>query len=70
MSGQFCKFWMVLGASEPRCRHRTEESACKEAERLARYNPGTIFTVLEATKQVQKSDVAWSTAVEDLDIPF
>lgn len=48
MSGT--RFWLVWNESgyPPRYRHDTEESAVREAERLARVNPGQNFYVLEA----------------------
>lgn len=43
-------FWLVwspTGATPPKFRHPTEQSAVQEAERLAIVNPGTLFVVLE-----------------------
>jgi hypothetical protein len=43
-------FWLVWNESgyPPRYRHDTEDGAVREAERLARTNPGQSFYVLEA----------------------
>jgi hypothetical protein len=35
------------------------ESACNEAERLARKNPGKRFEVMERVSSVIKQDVQW-----------
>ena len=44
------KFWMVTGElNGPKVRHATQESALREAERLANLNNGQEFYVLEAT---------------------
>jgi len=64
------KFWMVLGSGNPVFHHESEQSAMKEAERLARQNRGSTFTVLEAVGTVTASDVMWREAVEDPEIPF
>ena len=54
-----CTFWMVYGLhqSAPTVRHKSEDSALNEAERLARLHPSTTFFVLEATHRVGKRDV-------------
>lgn len=46
------KFWMVWNPrrNPPTCRHGTEGSATKEAERLAALYPGQRFYVLAAIK--------------------
>lgn len=41
-------FWMVLGNGVPTVRHQSQESAEREAERLADLNPGHSFFVLQA----------------------
>lgn len=77
------QFWMVYGldAGPPRHRHDTEASALREAERLAKLAPGTVFVVLAATHAVVRRDVivrhlgssnAWSVSADphDDDIPF
>lgn len=65
MSHASRKFWMVwrLNWSPPCAKHSTEESAIREAERLARNNPGETFVVLEAMKarcveNMQRFDLA------------
>lgn len=56
-------FWMVLrdGTTYTSYRHETEESARKEAERLARENPNTRFYVLRCVGAAicLRSPVAW-----------
>jgi hypothetical protein len=64
------QFWMVLGAGTPNCQHLTLDSAKKEAERLARLNPGQAFTVLQSIATVVKSDVKWEVHDDDGVIPF
>lgn len=52
-------FWMVygLGQDAPTFKHPTAYQATREAERLARQNPGKTFIVLEAIGAVRKVDV-------------
>lgn len=67
------KFWMVLGEGTPTYRHPSQESAEREAERLARMVPGQSFVVLEAVSSVCKSDVDWKILVDPdprKDVPF
>lgn len=54
-----CTFWMVYGLNQraPVVRHKSEMSAIREAERLARGNPQVSFFVLEATHRLRKNDV-------------
>lgn len=47
MSGQFWVVWCENGGT-PLVKHDNEESAAREAERLARNNPDHRFYVLEA----------------------
>lgn len=63
------KFWLVwcVGAGTPTHIHYTHESACKEAERLARKNPGKRFEVMERVASVIKQDVVWEG---ELPMPF
>lgn len=53
------KFWMVVGQGVPCFRHPSKQSAQREAERLARNNPGQEFTVLESLATVVKDDLRW-----------
>ena len=55
------KFWMVLGNGVPTVRHCDKKTAEREAERLARVNPGQPFTVLESLATAIRSDIAWET---------
>ena len=69
------KFWMVLGSGEPTLRHPSRQSAKREAERLARANPGEEFVVLEAVATVAKCDLVWTQndrdeSETDDDVPF
>lgn len=53
-------FWMVKGRGPTTYQHDTLDSAKREAERLARMNPGETFTVLQAVGAVVKQDVQWT----------
>jgi hypothetical protein len=70
------RFWMVLGSGPPVAQHRTLKIAMDEAERLARLNPASTFTVLEAIAQCRYSQVVWREADDSDDakgtteIPF
>lgn len=46
----YAMFWMVwqAGGNAPTYKHGMESSAEREAERLARENPGTAFYVLQS----------------------
>jgi len=64
------KFWLVwcpTGARPPGYRHVTEESARREAQRLASQNPLSVFFVVEA-KTAIKLDIDELTSEDD--IPF
>lgn len=52
-------FWMVYGIGQggPTVRHGTEDKAQREADRLARANPGVTYVLLEATKAVRRRDL-------------
>lgn len=52
-------FWMVYGIGQgcPTVRHETEDKAQREADRLARANPGVTFVLMEATKAVRRRDL-------------
>lgn len=73
----FARFWMVLNDNTSKCsvqglptfRHDTQETALKEAARLAGLNPGIKFYVLETVAACVKSDVKWLDAVNNCDMP-
>lgn len=47
------KFWMITGdGNSPKVRHFNRQEAVREAERLAKANPGTEFFVLEAVEML------------------
>ncbi len=52
-------FWMVYGLNQraPTVRHKTEDSAVREAARLARAHPEITFFVLTATHRLRRNDV-------------
>ena len=58
------RFWMVWNphGRSPTYRHESRESANKEAQRLARDNPGQVFVVLKAVGAF-KSDVTDPAAI-------
>ena len=59
MANDMDPFWMVygLGQSAPTWKHPSAHAATREAERLARANPGKTFIVLEAIGVVRKLEV-------------
>lgn len=66
-------FWLVwnVNGAAPTYRHATGDSAVKEAERLARLNPGETFAVLQSVcarsvNNMQKTDLR--PTIDD--IPF
>lgn len=63
-------FWMVWreGGTAPTFKHNDMNAAAKEAERLARLNPGETFHVMECIASCAKTDVNWSWGRDD--IPF
>jgi len=66
-------FWLVwspTGMQSPRFRHASEESATKEAERLARAHHGQLFVVLEAKSARRVDDMVRTTFVDESEIPF
>ena len=67
--GRFWLVWNPAGRS-PSHRHKSIEDAVKEAERLARQEPGQRFIVLEALRmcQVPELPIKWSELEEPL--PF
>ena len=64
-------FWMVYGDSQgaPTYKHLSPLEARREAERLARLNPGVKFYVLAAVGCAHKIDVAFEEWTSD-QIPF
>lgn len=66
------RFWMVwrVGGDAPTYQHESELSATDEAHRLARNNPGSVFTVLEAITAVKRQDVVCVDLRTDTEIPF
>jgi len=52
-------FWLVWceGGGAPTAKHQHFESAKREAQRLARMNPGHRFTVMAATVGFTKRDL-------------
>lgn len=68
-------FWMVygIGSREPTYQHPSKSSAIKEAKRLARVSPDTVYVVLESVAAVVKRDVdmvTFNASPCDDDIPF
>lgn len=55
-------FWLVWNEAHgaPRVKHNTSDSAKREAERLARLNPGQRFHVLESVATCERNDVTWT----------
>ena len=62
-------FWMVVGNGAPYYRHRDESSAKREAERLAKLNPGLKFFVVKTIGCVESTSVLWHTTLYD-PVPF
>lgn len=62
MANDFKPFWLVWceDGRNPTYKHTTEESAKREAERLAEKYPHTVFVVLEAKGACKKTDIEWS----------
>ena len=53
MALQLEPYWLVHGAGPTNHRHGTKAGAIREAERLARENPGQAFVVLEAVEAIR-----------------
>ena len=78
MSETETTFWMVYGEAQqpPAVKHETRVIAETEAKRLARFNPGIRFFVLEAVSIAEKIDVRFTRIarrdvdVDDDEIPF
>lgn len=58
------KFWLVWhdNGGYPTAKHAHVNSARREAERLARANPGKSFHVLALLGTAVKDDVKWTDA--------
>lgn len=54
--------WMVLGSGTPVVHHATLKQAMDEAERLARMNTASTFTILEVIAQCRYSTIVWKEA--------
>ena len=74
---EFTSFWMVWveGSGPPSFKHWTEESAAKEADRLARIHKGYRVYVLHTVSACVHSEVQWLKAVNVIhesnqDVPF
>lgn len=53
MTNNTKKFWMITGdGNSPKVRHANRQDAVREAERLAKTNPGIEFFVLEAVEML------------------
>lgn len=68
---QFWLVWCPSGPTPPSFQHSTELSASKEAERLAKENPGNRFYVLEAQAFCEHTGFEWTVLESDpQDVPF
>lgn len=54
---EFWVIWNEHGIHPPRFKHYSEESAMKEASRLAAVAPGRVFYVLKGTAAIVRSDL-------------
>ncbi|WP_028029914.1 hypothetical protein [Gemmobacter nectariphilus] len=69
-------FWMVKGAGPTNAIHATRMDAEREADRLAKQNPGVNFYVLQAIACHRKIEVERVSLIEatldmdDEEIPF
>lgn len=63
---KFYMVWCEIG-NPPTVKHETHDKACREAERLATFNPGRTFHVLECVTSVKKSDLIWTG---EMPVPF
>lgn len=68
-------FWCVWadGGGSPTVKHDTFSQAKREAQRLARANPGQRFVVLAAAVGYQKRDldeVRFEQSWDDMEVPF
>lgn len=66
-------FWLVWnpeGYNPPQCKHNTEEGATREAERLARANPGQTFIVMESVGALVADNIQRTDLRPDSGRPF
>lgn len=65
-------FWMVygMGSGAPTVRHADYPTAKREAERLARSNPGIDFYVMRPVSKSRRVDVETQMLGGMDDIPF
>ena len=66
-------FWLVWAEDghEPRRKHPDQQSAEREAERLARMNPGTSFCVMMPIARMTEQRITTERFnVLDMDVPF
>ena len=65
-------FWVVWceNARPPMFKHPHPGDAKKEAERLARLNPGQSFHVLGLVGTATKRDVDWIESNYEVELPF
>lgn len=71
MAREATPFWLVWNPDghAPTVQHGSAEAAQREAERLARTNPGQRFYVLEPVAMIERSDVR-ITRFDNSEIPF
>ena len=65
-------FWLVWNPQgyNPQCKHNTEEGATREAERLARANPGQTFIVMESVGALVVDNIQRTDLRPGNDLPF
>lgn len=65
-------FWLVWNPArdKPQHRHSTLDGANREAERLARANPGETFIVLESVSALVVDNIQRTDLRPVLEIPF
>ena len=68
MALQIELYWLVHGAGPTNHRHETKAAAIREAERLARENPGQAFVVLEAVEAIRLGEFERLTFGEPFEV--
>lgn len=65
-------FWLVWNPQgyNPQCKHNTEEGATREAERLARANPGQTFIVMESVGALVVDNIQRTDLRTGNELPF